>query len=126
VRVGIEVIVGAGLIIAVEKRVVVGLAHGLVVGRALGGLFWVLEANLGVVELVRAVEAGRALIGVVVAVLAATHLRAKIRAFAFCPLGVGFMAALPAQLSFLCVMRVKESEPLSAGLNSGSWFFFLF
>lgn len=113
-RVGIEVIVGAGLIIAVEKRVVVRLAHGLVVGRALGGLFRVLEANLGVVELVRAVEAARALIGVVVAVLAATHLRAKIRAFAFWPLGVGFMAfyaALPAQLSFLCVCE-KERERL--------------
>lgn len=97
-RVGIEVIVGAGFIIAVEKLLVVGLAHGLVVIGALGGLFGVLEASLGVVELVRAVDAARALIGVVVAVLAATHLRAKIRAF-----GVGFMAfygALLAQLSF--------------------------
>jgi uncharacterized membrane protein len=77
VRVRIEVIVSAGFLIAVEKRVVFGLAHGLVVVGALGGLIGVLEASLGVVELVRAAEAARALIGVVIAVLAATHLRAK-------------------------------------------------
>ncbi len=52
VRVRIEVIVSAGFLIAVEKRVVFGLAHGLVVVGALCSFIGVLEASLGVVELV--------------------------------------------------------------------------
>jgi hypothetical protein len=98
VRVGIEVVVGAGFLISI------GLAHRFVVVGALCGLIGVVEASLGVVELVRA---ARVLIGVVVAGLAATHLRAKIRAFA-----VGFMALYGA---LLCVAVLLVSGRRSVG-----------
>jgi hypothetical protein len=75
---------------------------------ALCSFIGVLEASLGVVELV---QVARALIGVVVAILVATHLRAKIRAF-----GVGFMAFYGA---LLCAAGLLVS--VSGRRSVGSW-----
>lgn len=103
-RVGIEVVIGAGFVVGVEKGDVlifggfvggVGLAHGhgLVEVGAVGGgvqsnlvdvdvVVVVSEANLGALVLARhVVEASRGLIVVAVVVLSATHLRKEFGRF---------------------------------------------